>query len=111
MVKWIVLRTKILTKKHETGQKQNKGNAKQLPVKKWLETGEVIFQASSPINCDQLEHELKDHPDKDFVTLLCNSIRNGFDMLISDCKVPTFECKNGLSPRRDPEKINSGWIG
>ncbi|VDI65046.1 Hypothetical predicted protein [Mytilus galloprovincialis] len=55
------------------------------------------FKASSPINCDQLEFELRNHPDRNFVSLLCNSVRYGFDMLVSDINISTYECKNALS--------------
>ncbi|VDI73488.1 Hypothetical predicted protein [Mytilus galloprovincialis] len=69
---------------------------------------DVIFvDASSPINCDQLEFELRNHPDRNFVSLLCNSVRYGFDMLVSDINISTYECKNALSARKDPDSVTA----
>ncbi|VDI62308.1 Hypothetical predicted protein [Mytilus galloprovincialis] len=63
--------------------------------------------SSSPINCDQLEFELGNHPDRNFVSLLCNSVRYGFDMLVSDINISTHECKNALSARKDPDSVTA----
>lgn len=65
------------------------------------------MQASTPINCDVLESELHTHPDKEFVNLLCSSVRHGFDMMIAGTNVSTFECKNALSARKDPESASA----
>ncbi|VDI03029.1 Hypothetical predicted protein [Mytilus galloprovincialis] len=62
---------------------------------------------STPINIDQLERELLNHPDRHFVNFLCNSLRNGFDMLVSDVNLPIYECKNSLTARKNPEVVTN----
>lgn len=84
-------------------QNSVKASSKSQP-KKWLPSD---FTASSPINCDQLEFELRNHPDRNFVSLLCNSVRYGFDMLVSDINISTYECKNALSARKDPDSVTA----
>lgn len=63
-------------------QEQNKSfPARQLNTKsKWLDFIDTKDVPSTPINIDQLEKELLNHPDRHFVNFLCNSLRNGFDI-------------------------------
>ena len=59
------------------------------------------------INCIHLETELQNHPDRIFVNFLCRSVRYGFDMLISDLDTRSFECKNSLSARQNPDNVSN----
>ena len=80
--------------------KQNQPGQQSVPTKKWLQ------EASTSINYNQLRLELANHPDKVYTLHLCNAIQYGFDMLISDYNIVTYDCKNALSARRDPETVN-----
>jgi hypothetical protein len=61
---------------------------------KWLVEHEPSYnvEPSTQNNLDQLEFELKEYPDKFFVNYLLNSLRFGFDMLVSITDIPTYEC-------------------
>jgi hypothetical protein len=58
-------------------------------------------QATTPIDVDMLERELLTHPDRAFANNLCYSLRFGFDTLVSDVNIPTFECRNLRSALND----------
>lgn len=61
------------------------------------------MKASTPINYVQLEHELRNFPDRDFANSLCDSLKYGFDMMVTENDLSIYECKNALSARNDPE--------
>ena len=52
-----------------------------------------------------MEFELQYHPDKNFVSYLCNGLRFGFDTLIPRVNLAYKECKNLLSARQNPEDV------
>ena len=60
------------------------------------------------VNVDQLESELQNHPDKTFVNYLCNGLRQGFDLLLSDTPVniDTFECKNAKTAIENADVVD-----
>ena len=37
---------------------------------------------------------------------LCSSLEHGFDTLVADHDLPTFECKNSLSARQNPSTVD-----
>ena len=61
---------------------------------------------------------IKNYPDRFFVNYFLNSLRFGFDMLVSITDIPTYECRNALSARNNPgivtrllqEEIDKGFI-
>ena len=63
--------------------------------KKWLEF--IPFIENSPINVIKLRELLQTHPDIEFVNYVCNGIRNGFDTMITNADLLTFECRNNFS--------------
>ena len=65
----------------------------------------VQLVATTPIDVDQLEKELADHPDKKFTLFLVSGLREGFDTGISNIPVKSFECPNLRSACRDPENV------
>ena len=88
--------------KSQDSTKHGQPSQRPAPVKKqWLPV------ATSPVNYTQLSLELKNHPDRDFSSFLCNSIQYGFDMLVSESDIITYECKNALSARKDPETVQA----
>ena len=62
--------------------------------------------ASSPVNVDRLALELANHPDKSFVTALVDGFRAGFNTGIIASPEKTFECKNLLSAKNNPEFVS-----
>ena len=50
--------------------------------------------ASTPINVDRLESELRSHPDRDFVNTLLHGLRHGFDTGVQSLPTCTYKCKN-----------------
>ena len=68
--------------------------------KKWLEF--IPFIENSPINFIMLRELLQTHPDIEFVNYMCNGIRDGFDTMITNADLLTFECRNIFSARSQP---------
>ena len=64
------------------------------------------MHASTPINVNQLECELLNHPDKSFVNYLCTGLIKGFDTMVKYDNVKTKECKNNLSARSQKEVVS-----
>ena len=62
----------------------------------------VIF---TPINVDRLEFELAEHPDNSQTSYLLSGLRQGFDTGIKTLPEISFECKNLLSARSQPECV------
>jgi hypothetical protein len=71
------------------------------------ELHELDLTASTPIDIDRLELELQSHPDRDFVQELITGLRDGFDTGIDPLPTISFECKNLLSARKQPEFVSS----
>ena len=68
--------------------------------KKWLEF--IPFIENSPINVIKLRELLQTHPDIEFLNYVCNGIRDGFDTMITNADLLTFECRNNFSARSQP---------
>ena len=64
------------------------------------------FVASTPINIDRLEQELRSHPDREFVNELITGLRYGFDTGIQRLPTKSYTCKNLLSATRNPEVVS-----
>ena len=62
--------------------------------------------ASSPVNVERLVIELANHPDKSFVTSLLDGFKNGFNKGILTPPDKTFECKNLLSAKNNPDFVS-----
>ncbi|CAG2196837.1 unnamed protein product [Mytilus edulis] len=62
--------------------------------------------ATTPINVEVLQNELRNHSDKSFVYYLCNGLKYGFDTKVSVTSLPTLECRNNLSARSQPNVVN-----
>ena len=58
-----------------------------------------------PVNVDNLQMELRGHPDPAFVQYLCQGLREGFDTLIPDILLPNKECKNLLSAQQNASDV------
>ena len=58
------------------------------------------------VNVDNLRHDLKNHPDSNFVVYLCHGLPHAFVTLISDTYVPTIECKNRRSAILQPNNVD-----
>ena len=54
-----------------------------------------------------LQQELTNYPDQSFVKHLCDSLRFGFDTLVSNVNIPTYECPNSLSARQNPDIVSN----
>lgn len=54
----------------------------------------------------KLRELLQTHPDIEFVNYVCNGIRDGFDTMITNADLLTFECKNNVSARSQPDLID-----
>ena len=52
-----------------------------------------------------MEKELQDHPDREFVEYLLKGLREGFDTEIENAPQNSYECRNLLSARSDPECV------
>jgi hypothetical protein len=65
------------------------------------------MQATTPIDVDRLETELKGHPDQNFVHELIHGLRWGFDTGIECPPTSPYECKNLSSARAEPEVVES----
>ncbi|CAG2188986.1 unnamed protein product [Mytilus edulis] len=65
-----------------------------------------LFSATTPINVEVLQNELRNHSDKSFVYYLCNGLKYGFDTKVSVTSLPTLECRNNLSARSQPNVVN-----
>ena len=61
--------------------------------------------ASTPINIDTLDMELKNHPDKTFCGYLISGLRDGFDTYIDPLPQGSHECPNLLSARRNSKFV------
>ena len=55
---------------------------------------------------DQLEFELLHHPNRQYVNNLIQGLRNGFDTGITELPTTSYECKNLLSARQNPDKVS-----
>jgi hypothetical protein len=66
--------------------------------------------ATTPINVDRLEVELTDHPDRVFVNKLLSGLREGFESGIDPLPTVSFECKNLLSARMQPEFVSEALL-
>lgn len=72
----------------------------------------------SPIDVTQLEVELSEHPDKQFVNYLIDGLRNGFDTGIKCLPELSFECDNLLSAKKQSDstseliqtELNRGYV-
>lgn len=60
----------------------------------------------SPVNVSQLQNELSNHHDKNFVNYLINGFTLGFDTGLEYLPSMTFECDNLLSAKRQPESTS-----
>ena len=60
------------------------------------------FQASTPVNIEQLKVELSNHPDSEFVKYLCSGLTHGFDPGIDNPTKLTTECRNNRSAKTQP---------
>jgi hypothetical protein len=49
------------------------------------------LSASTPVNIKQLETELRQYPDRDFVEYSCDGLCYGFDTMINFIDMPTTE--------------------
>ena len=56
------------------------------------------------INIDRLKHELKGHPDRDFLQQLIRGLEEGFYTGVTSLPEYTYECENKMSALRNPEK-------
>ena len=73
---------------------------------------------SPVINVQALDEELKSHPERDFVNDLITGCSSGFFPGINNPPSETFECRNLLSARKDPEttsqllqsELNKGFL-
>ena len=63
----------------------------------------TIPEVSTPIYIEKLKVYLADHPDSQFVHKLIHGLQHGFHTGISTLPTQSFECKNLLSARRQPE--------
>ena len=63
------------------------------------------MKATTPVNVARLAAELSSHPDRSFVTHLCDGLTNGFDTLVHTTDLPTKECRNLLSARTQPDIV------
>ena len=54
------------------------------------------------INIDRLKHELKGHPDRDFVRNLIRGLEEGFYTGVTSPPEYTYECKNNMSALKNP---------
>ena len=63
-------------------------------------------EATTPVNVVKLEQELSSHPDKDFVSYLCNGLRYGFDSMVRYDIFESRECKNNFSARSQPKIVS-----
>ena len=64
------------------------------------------MQSSTPINVEQLEKELANHPDNIFVKDLINGLRHGFDTGIENVPTTSLICPNLLSARAEPDVVS-----
>lgn len=64
----------------------------------------VNYQAP-PINLAQLEKELENYPDPNTKNYLLQGLRHGFDTGFSNLPTESYECKNLLSARSDPDTV------
>ena len=64
------------------------------------------YKATTNINIDQLEFELLHHPNRQYVNNLIQGLRNGFDTGITELPTTSYECKNLLSARQNPDKVS-----
>ena len=77
-----------------------------------------MIQSRCTVNIGQLNEELKNHPDRSYVTYLINGFTNGFDTGFTRLPELSFECKNLLSARRYPistselikSELNKGFL-
>lgn len=77
-----------------------------------------IVAQKSPVNTDQLEHELKLHPDRQFVKYLIDGFNKGFDTGLCSLPESTFECGNLISAKSKSEsttellqaELDNGYI-
>ena len=58
------------------------------------------------INVGNLEHELKLHPDRDFVNYLLSGLKEGFDTGIKSIPQSPFICKNLNSALNDMDAVD-----
>ena len=73
---------------------------------------------STPINIDQLDNYLAEHPDKNFVSYLINGLTQGFDTGMKSLPSSSLECQNLLSARTQKDivaeliqsEVNKGFI-
>ncbi|XP_033763092.1 uncharacterized protein LOC117344458 isoform X1 [Pecten maximus] len=63
--------------------------------------------ASTPISVQTLRHELRSHPDKAFISNLCDRLQVGFDTKVSSTDLPTYECRNLLSARNNQDTVSN----
>ena len=68
--------------------------------KKWLEF--IPFIENSPINVIKFRELLQTHPDIEFLNYVFNDIRDGFDTMITNADLLSFECRNNFSARSQP---------
>lgn len=66
----------------------------------------TTLTATTPINIEQLEVELRQHPDRSFVTELISGLRTGFDMKVFNPPISTRECKNLQSALTRPDEVD-----
>jgi hypothetical protein len=71
---------------------------------------DFVLSASTPINVSKLESELVSHPDRDFVHELSTGLREGFNTGIDPLPTVSFECKNLLSARSQPDFVSTALL-
>lgn len=65
------------------------------------------MEATTPINIPALEFELKNHPDRDFVSYLLSGLKFGFNTGIQSPPAHSFICKNLRSALANPEAVTA----
>ncbi|XP_033731470.1 uncharacterized protein LOC117344735 [Pecten maximus] len=67
----------------------------------------INLVATTPINIETLHHELRFHPDKQFVSELVNGLRTGFNTGFLHIPEVPFQCRNLRSALRESETVTS----
>ena len=63
----------------------------------------ISTTVSTQVNIELLEKLLLNHPDKHTVEYLVNGLKYGFDTGFKTLPTETYECKNLLSSRKQPD--------
>ncbi|KAK6185677.1 hypothetical protein SNE40_007858 [Patella caerulea] len=68
---------------------------------------ETAKSVKTPINMVKLEQLLEKHPDREFVSYLTNGLREGFNTGLNEVPKCSFECRNSLSAREQPDVVTA----